>query len=305
MTNGYQQFAEQFRELLLAATGLDEGKITIQNGECTEDDRMYVECARKGGVCQICGLHTKELFDLYCEGASMEEIICNSIEGLQMIQKEPMFQKVMDLGDYSAVEKELFIRLLNLENNREELQDAVYRTIGEIAMVLYLRVANMNGCITSIKIRKPILEMWDLDETQVFDRALVNTYFMSPPRMYRWERMVHNLEYRGENFMNLCEKYELRKNCMGNCLSTTVRTNGAVAIFLPGVAKRIGHLMGHNFYIVFTSIHEAMIHNADMTDLETLREVLKATVQEATPEEEFLTYQIFYYDREKDRFTFE
>ena len=38
--------------------------------------------------------------------------------------------------------------------------------------------------------------------------------------------------------MNLLCDYKLKKDVLGNCLSTTIRTNGAVAIFLPGVAVR-------------------------------------------------------------------
>ena len=48
---------------------------------------------------------------------------------------------------------------------------------------------------------------------------------------------------------------------MGNCLSTSRKTNGAVAVFLPGVAERLAYLLDSDFYMVFTSIHEVMIHN--------------------------------------------
>lgn len=84
----------------------------------------------------------------------------------------------------------------------------------------------------------------------------------------------------------------------GNCLSTAERTNGAVAVFLPGVAKRLGELLGSGFYIVFTSIHEAMIHSENSADLEGLKTVLKDTVEAATPKEDVLTLNIYYYDRE-------
>ena len=46
------------------------------------------------------------------------------------------------------------------------------------------------------------------------------------------------------------------RDSIGSCLSTARRTNGAVAIFLPGVAKRLADLMDADFYMVFTSIHE-------------------------------------------------
>ena len=75
--------------------------------------------------------------------------------------------------------------------------------------------------------------------------------------------------------MNLLCDYKLKKDVLGNCLSTTIRTNGAVAIFLPGVAERIGQLMGGGFYMVFTSIHEVMIHNEKSADPEELKKVME------------------------------
>ena len=73
--------------------------------------------------------------------------------------------------------------------------------------------------------------------------------------------MIFNPEYEGESFMNLGDKCELKKDAMGNCLSTTKKTNGAVAVFLPGVAEQLAYMLDSDFYMVFTSVHEVMIHN--------------------------------------------
>ena len=80
----------------------------------------------------------------------------------------------------------------------------------------------------------------------------------------------------------------------GSCLSTSIRTNGAVAVFLPDVAQRIADLMDDDFYIVFTSVHEAMIHPKRMSCPEDLERILKETLKEATPDEDFLTDEIYY-----------
>src|SRR5699024_11020258 len=125
---------------------------------------------------------------------------------------------------------------------------------------------------------------------------------LSPPRIYQWEKMLFSESYEGDNFMNLLSDYPLRKGVMGNCLSTTKRTNGAAAIFLPGVAERIAALLEDSFYMVFTSIHEVMIHRASCVDPEDLRLVLADTVRETTPPEDFLTLNIYRYDRESGTF---
>ena len=104
--------------------------------------------------------------------------------------------------------------------------------------------------------------------------------------------------------MNLMCDYKIKKDALGNCLSTTIRTNGAVAIFLPGVAERIGQLMGCGFYMVFTSIHEVMIHSEKTADPKDLKRVLADTVRDTTPDEDFLTYYVYHYNHETGQFTY-
>lgn len=103
--------------------------------------------------------------------------------------------------------------------------------------------------------------------------------------------------------MESCSADVVSKDAMGNCLSTTIKTNGAVAIFLPGVAKRLADLLDSDFYMVFTSIHEVMVHNAEKVDPEDLKCVLADTIKEATPEADYLTSRIYKYDRKTHRFT--
>ena len=55
--------------------------------------------------------------------------------------------------------------------------------------------------------------------------------------------------------------------------------------------------------MVFTSIQEVMIHNEKSADPQELKKVLEDTVNETTPPEDFLTYQIYHYDLETGSFS--
>ena len=46
-----------------------------------------------------------------------------------------------------------------------------------------------------------------------------------------------------------------------------------------------------------------MIHNAATADPEDLRRVLEDTVRDTTPEEDFLTLNIYFYDRDTGLFS--
>lgn len=309
MEKGYEEFVEELRQGLLKATGFEESRIYLKLKEDyppTAGDRLFLECALKGETREVCALHVKELYEEYQNGTDVKEMVQEAIEDINKMKNAGFFEKAMNLSDYEKVKKDLFIRLLNVKIHEEDLQNAIYRTVGDIALVLYMQIGEADHCITSIKIKTDVLNRWNRNQDQIFEDALLNTYFISPPRIYFWEKLLFNPDYEGENFMDLLSGHqEIKKDNIGNCLSTTKRTNGAVAIFLPGVMQRLSTLLGGSLYMVFTSIHEVMVHNDRFVEPEELRKVLKDTIKDATPEEDFLSLYIYHYDRDTGEISYQ
>lgn len=306
MNNRYESFVETFRQKLIDATGYGEDRIFYKSKEeypPTAGDRLFVKQFESNGVTEVCALYVGDLYEEYRRGLGMDVIVKDVVKRLQGISRTDIIEKAKMISDYNKIKNYLFIRLINKNKYEADLTDSVYRTIGDIAMVLYVRMGEIEGYTSSMKVKQHMLEKWDMDRDEVFEAALLNTYFISPPRIYCWEKMLFDTHYEGENFMNLLSDYPIRRGAVGNCLSTVKRTNGAVAVFLPGVASRLADLMQGNLYLVFTSIHEVMIHNEATVDPEDLRHVLIDTIKETTPEEDVLTFHIYHYDRETGIFS--
>ena len=308
MEKGYETFVTDLRKLLLAAMGLGEEEIYFaKEGEkygCT-GDRLFVECGHIEKAKQICGLHTEELYERYCQERKLENIVHDCVREIKKTSEACVICDVEGMEDYEKIKGKLFIRLLNADRNKVALEDAVYHQIGDIALALYYLAGEKEGYILSTKIKKCFLEKWGKDRDTVFEAALVNTYFISPPRIYHWEKMLLDKEYSGDNFMDLMGTYKPSKGIAGNCLSTEKRTNGAAAIFLPGVARRLAELLESDLFLVFTSVHEVMVHSAAAVYPEDLKGVLLDTVEKATPEDDYLTSSIYRYSRRTGEFSVE
>ena len=168
--------------------------------------------------------------------------------------------------------------------------------------MLYMKISEDGGVVNSTKVMRRFVAGWGKNVVEVFKEAIYNTYRMSPPRIYEWKKLLYNPAYEGEEFME--KDINLKKDAVrGNCLSTVNKTNGAVAVFLPGVAKRLSQLLDGDLYLAFTSIHEVMVHNANLVTSEDLKEVLADTIQEATTEEEYLSSHIYHYSQKTGEFT--
>jgi hypothetical protein len=308
MEKSYFEFVETLRTELIAFTGKTGEQIFFrQKGELHAEngDRLFVECEKNEEVREYCGIHTQTLYERYQKERDMNRIVRVVVKEVESAGKSGCCETAKKLMDYEQAKKYLFVRLVNYNQHKESLKQAIYSRVGDIAMVLYMKVAEGEGVITSAKVTKEHIASWDtdLDWEEILTAALKNTYKMTPPRLYSWEKLIRNLDYEGESFMDDEDEFELSTDCRGNCLSTTKKTNGAAAIFLPGVAKRLADLMDSDLYLAFTSVHEVMVHNADAVDPTDLKQVLEETIKEATPKEDYLSSYIYHYSRKNKCFS--
>ena len=167
------------------------------------------------------------------------------------------------LGKYENIKDRLILRPLNYNSNASKLDGCIYNKIGDIALTLYAIVLDdqENGILNTIKVPENIVETWDKTTEEVLTNALENTNRIYKPRLYTNIFDIDSTPIKNCALMETGYAVtELNSNSV-TLLTTDRKTNGAIAAFLPGVLDRISKLYGNSdFYIAFTSIHEAMIH---------------------------------------------
>ena len=165
--------------------------------------------------------------------------------------------------DYEIVRKNLIIRPLNYTLHSRELTKSVYRTVGDIVLVLYQLIGDVGNSLTTSKIQKEELETWGMagQEQQVLDDALENTAKLFPACVQDYAK--------GEcvDFLNADFKYEDIAVTNFIMLSTFRTTNGAVAMFYPGVADKLFNLMKGEFIAVFMNINDVLIFKSSNLSL--------------------------------------
>lgn len=288
LTNGIHNFAD----------------IPLENIEFTnkEGDRLNITFAEHDDADEVCSVHVDELYTAYQDGAKLNAIINYISNDVLHAKNNNIYDKTKTLMNYDTAKNRLFVRLLNCDRNADVLKNVVHKTLGDIALTVCAIVDDNREDLISTKILKFMVKKWGKTETDIFNEALENAYRATPPRIYKLEEMIFNREYTGDSFMESCDEDVISKDGMGNCLSTTIKTNGAVAVFLPGVAEHLAELLNSDFYMAFTSIHEVMIHNAKKVDPEDLKSVLTDTIRETVPEEDYLTSRIYKYNRRTHKF---
>lgn len=294
MDKNYELFIEQLTNGIHNFTDIPLENIEFTN---KEGDRLNITFAEHDDADEVCSVHVDELYTAYQDGVKLNAIINYISNDVLHAKNISIYDKTKTLMNYDTAKSRLFVRLLNCDRNADVLKNVVHKTLGDIALTVCAIVDDNREDLISTKILKFMVKKWGKTETDIFNEALENTYRATPPRIYKWEEMIFNREYTGDSFMESCDEDVISKDAMGNCLSTTIKTNGAVAVFLPGVAEHLAELLNSDFYMAFTSIHEVMIHNAKKVDPEDLKSVLTDTIRETVPEEDYLTSRIYKYNR--------
>lgn len=303
----YENFIRILKENIHVETGIPlsdmqyamKGDVAAPNG-----DRLLIVVKKTEHTMQTCGVHVKELFECYQDGISSELIINQITEQIAQMNEFHVDDLPVIISDYEKVKSKLFVKAISIDQHGSELKNMVYRQIGDITLVLSYMISNPTDSeIASTKIQQKFFDSWHKGKDEVFYTAFANTYAITPPRLYTWESLLLNPNIPGKDFMNSCESNIFSKDVTGNCISTTTKTNGAIAVFLPGVAKRISELLDEDFYIAFTSIHEAMVHAVSTVSVEALQDVLTETINDTVDNDEFLSYHIFKYSQDTQQFT--
>ncbi len=224
-------------------------------------------------------------------------------ENIKVVSVTNVNEIIKNIADYSFMHNNLIIRPINFADNRYELKNCIYKQVGDIALVLYAMLYNNKEMgLATIKIPKPVFERWGKNLDEVWNEALINTNVWAPPRMYMKPSDMDKPSYEKGAFMALNSVPEKVNPLSAPIVTTTKQQNGAIAMFYPGVMEKVAQICGGSYYVVFTSIHEARIHQKGTMPPRQILQTLKDVNKKFNPANEILSRKVFYYDSEKKTF---
>lgn len=174
------------------------------------------------------------------------------------------------LSDLNYVQDHIFVRVLNMDKNRELLKDVPHRVWNDLAVFCELVVMeNPDGSFGTIKISDAILKALGLSEDEMFNMAYANTgkdgFTVSPIETLHPLLALLTCE---EVPMLVCTN---EKGC-----------KGANFILFDEQLKTISERLGGDFIILPSSIHEVICvpdSDEDHLFVEMVREVNQTAVE--------------------------
>lgn len=204
------------------------------------------------------------------------------------------------LENYEAVRPMLAVQMCDPETNQEYLKGKPYTSCGELAAYYRIQVAADEEGTASVAVTESMMQMWGITKEQLHKDAMQAAHARSPVCLYDMEEIMEEsiFSVKPENLFNREEPLDIGFVPI-YILTNQDKLNGASVSAQEGVLEKVAELLGTNYYVLPSSIHELLIlpdnGSMQLSELEAMVREVNAT--QVAPEDR-LSDKVQYYDRE-------
>lgn len=204
----YEDFRGTITQVLIAEKKLnirDENSVVHYKGEVADDERgrlwikdanqkyyqkesdtllgdfLVIELEHLGETSMVIRYDLQSLYGAYCS-SGWDAVFENVEDKLNMCKSGQ--EKIKHIANYEKMCDWLVVRPVNYVERKSALQKAIYKRVGDMALVIYILLYadqnNYNTCLC----QKEIVENWDVSEEELWEVAMRNTMMDALPRIY-------------------------------------------------------------------------------------------------------------------------
>jgi len=237
-------------------------------------------------------IYLDDYYDSYVATGNADELFYAFLSAYEKYRVPAGFD-ISCFQKYKSIRKVLSFRLINYERNKELLQEVPHRRYMDLAVVYMCVLREMELGNASIMVRNEHMEMWGVDEQQLFNQAMENSPQILKPS---FKSMTEYLKRMGRIPEDIEDIIDLDEDIDMFILSNECNLYGAAAIMYPGLLKRIAREMECNLILLPSSVHEMIVLPEYMVlGRNHLYEMVRDVNNTALKEEEILSYSVYIY----------
>ena len=284
-----EAFRENIVDLLQEHMGAD---VKVTPKDVTKNNGVIlhaIEISEEGRNVAPC-IYMEAFHKRFEDGESIEDII-SEIRAMYETRDKAVSFDTGEFSDYGSVCKRIRARLINTGKNSERLKGLPHREFLDLSLVYFVEVSVGDG-IGTIQIENTHLRMWGVTEEELFSQAMSNMQ-----------------EGDEANLQSMAELLGSSTECFIETISTDGfpmyvltnhhKMNGASQIIRKDVLKYAGEVLGKDYMIIPSSIHEVLlVPDSGEPDLaKNIIGIIDYVNRTQVSEEEVLSYHVYRYCR--------
>ena len=238
-------------------------------------------------------IYLEEFIPAYISGVPLEEIA----DGVIQIYHEHIRDDydTASFFDFGTMKDKIVYQLINTSKNKDYLAKIPHIPFFDLSIIFKAVVnSHVSDSFASTVIRNSHLELWNVTTEEIFTHARENTPKLLPYEIQKMGEIVE--EYSPGS---LDDSMDIGAYVITNHM----RQYGCGCILYPDALSGFASAVG-SFYMIPSSIHEfILIPEDDGKSQEDLLEILHTINRDELPAEDFLSDNIYFYDKETNQIT--
>lgn len=304
----YREFVYAVEKQLNQKMGGD-AKVSVYSAVKNNSTERMGVLIEKPGINISPTIYLEEYFECYIDGKTLDQITEEIKRFYESIRREESWDYDQIL-QYEGVKDQIVFKLINTKENKEFLETVPNIPFLDLSIVFYVLLEAGSGGSAAMVVNNTHMSRWDTDVETLWKDAKLNVRRLLPAEFVTMNSALKGLVHVcvGENKRSkdnlLMETEPAEGKDFMYVLSNHIRNYGAACIAYPFIPDMIAHVLGEDYYILPSSIHELIIipcskgiGQDDMNSM--IREINDTQVAD----EEVLSDHFYLYRKESGKIT--
>lgn len=289
---GYNDFVNQIMEELktVLPAELKEANITARQIDKLQGESYYgITVQPKDSIIGV-SLDLKNEYESFRSGASFKEVLSNVAGAVESgVSRSPEIS-LNDITNYDALKDKLMIQVVPVSGNEDMLKTVPHTDFEDISIV-YRVVFNTDSLgMASALITNPMLDHFGITKLQLHSDAITNAPENFPVSLRSMQEVISEMigvdadmmpGEQGAMYIATCNK----------------GMNGAGCIFYPDFMNQAAEKLGGDFYILPSSVHEAiLLHDDGLMNYKELEAMVRDVNSSQVDPKDRLSNSVYHYD---------
>lgn len=201
--------------------------------------------------------------------------------------------------NWETIRRNVYAKLINGEQNREQLEEVPHRMFLDLAVVYYAVIRDSGkGEIGTVLIRNEHMEQWGQEEETLYQTAMANMRADGEADFAGLETVIKSSF---PDFDLLLRDRERKKDTDMYILTNRCKRFGAAEMLDKNTLRMIADQVGDGFIVLPSSVHETIVlPPKDGTEYETLAGIVRDINDTEVGTDERLSYHVYVYSRDKE-----
>lgn len=208
-----------------------------------------------------------------------------------MIRNEAILENVNNILDYDNVKDFLFMRVINLNTNKELLENVPHTIVGDLAITYHVMIQTTSEKFCSAKITNQLLNKYGINVIKLHKDAEISSPKMMIPEVVPIETLLLGVPE---------EIAYLDKNKQLIIVTNEHKTDGAASMFYPNILNDIAHKLDNDLYIIPSSIDEVLIlSDSSELNYQHVKNTLDYVNKTIVDDEHKLSNELYHYSKDE------